>query len=75
MLKPGAGIDVDSFHEAENGDWIQADPQAVVAHEGGQANKIQQLSESINTIFTRLSTAFMWGGNTRDAERVTARRN
>ena len=71
-VKPGAGIDVDSFHEAENGDWIQADPQAVVAHEGGQANKIQQLSASINTIFTRLSTAFMWGGNTRDAERVTA---
>ena len=39
---------------------------------GGDAAKIQQLASSIQTIFQRLSMAFMYQGNTRDAERVTA---
>lgn len=71
-VKPGSGSDVDAFNAAENGDWVQADPDSVSKHESGDAAKIQQLQASIQGIFGRLSTAFMYGGNTREAERVTA---
>lgn len=72
LVKPGSTVDVDSMNEAYCGEWVQGDPQQVQAHEGGDAAKIQQLSASITTIFQRLAMAFMYQGNTRDAERVTA---
>lgn len=72
LVKPGSTVDVDSMNESECGDWVQGDPQQVLAHEGGDAAKIAQLSSSIQAIFQRLAMAFMYQGNTRDAERVTA---
>lgn len=72
LVKPGAVIDIDSMNDAENGEWVQADPQAVAKHEGGDYAKIQQLIADLQIIYGRLSTAFMYAGNTRDAERVTA---
>jgi hypothetical protein len=72
MAKPGSGVDVDSVAETESGGWVSADPSAVEAYEAGDANKIEQLMAEIQAIFQRLAPAFMYGGNTRDAERVTA---
>lgn len=72
MAKPGSGVDVDSVAETESGGWVAADPLSVQAYEAGDANKIQQLLADINSIIQRLAPAFMYGGNTRDAERVTA---
>jgi hypothetical protein len=72
MAKPGSGVDVDSVAETESGGWVAADPLSVQAYEAGDAAKIQQLLADINSIIQRLAPAFMYGGNTRDAERVTA---
>lgn len=72
MAKPGSGVDVDTVAETESGGWVAADPSSVAAYEAGDANKIQQLMADINAIIQRLAPAFMYGGNTRDAERVTA---
>lgn len=72
LVKPGSTVDIDSLNNAYCGEYVQGDPQNIQAHEGGDAAKIQQLASSIQTIFQRLSMAFMYQGNTRDAERVTA---
>lgn len=72
MAKPGSGVDVDTIAETEMGGWVSADPAAVQAYEAGDGNKIQQMLADIQSIVQRLSPAFMYGGNTRDAERVTA---
>lgn len=72
LVKPGSTVDVDHMNDAYCGEWVQGDPGNITAHEGGDASKIQQLAASIQTIFQRLSMAFMYQGNTRDAERVTA---
>jgi hypothetical protein len=72
LVKPGAVVDIDALEEAETGQWVQADPDAVKKHEGGEYNKIQALSQEVQLIFQRLATAFMYQGNMRDAERVTA---
>ena len=72
MAKPGSGVDIDSVAETEMGGWVSADPASVEAYEAGDANKIQQMLADIQSIVQRLAPAFMYGGNTRDAERVTA---
>ena len=72
MAKPGSGVDVDSVAETEMGGWVSADPASVQAYEAGDAAKIQQLMAEVQAITQRLAPAFMYGGNTRDAERVTA---
>lgn len=72
MAKPGSGVDIDSVAETESGGWVSADPAAVAAYEAGDALKIQAMTAEIQSIIQRLSPAFMYGGNTRDAERVTA---
>jgi len=72
LVKPGSTVDIDSLNEAYCGEFVQGDPQQIGAHEGGDASKMQQLSGEIQSIFQRLAMAFMYQGNTRDAERVTA---
>jgi len=72
MAKPGSGVDIDSVAETESGGWVSADPTAVSAYEAGDALKIQAMTAEIQSIIQRLSPAFMYGSNTRDAERVTA---
>ena len=71
-VKPGSTVDIDSINDAEVGEYVFADPTAIAAVESGEYQKIQQLGAEIQTIFQRLSLAFMYQGNTRDAERVTA---
>lgn len=72
LATPGSGVDVDSMAETESGGWVSANPASVQAYEAGDAAKIEQLLADINSIVQRLAPAFMYGGNTRDAERVTA---
>jgi hypothetical protein len=72
FVKPGSTVDIDSLNGAYSGEWVQGDVGNVSAHEAGDAAKMQQLSAEIQAIFQRLSIAFMYQGNTRNAERVTA---
>lgn len=77
MSTAAAGVDVDEFNNAAVGDIIQtkAPPGSnpgVWAYEGGVYQKIQVMQAEIASIEQRLARAFMYGGNTRDAERVTA---
>lgn len=72
VVKPGSTIDLDSMNEAESGEWVQADPQAIGKLESGDYAKIQALTNDCTIVYNRLASAFMYQGNTRDAERVTA---
>jgi len=72
LVAPGSGADVDELATAENGAYVQGRPADIQAHEAGDANKIEQISRELQSIFQRLAPAFMYSGNMRDAERVTA---
>lgn len=72
LVSAGSGTDIDDLAKAETGEYIRGDKDSVSAHESGDAVKLQQASAEIDRTFTRLAKAFMYQGNTRDAERVTA---
>ena len=72
IVNSGSGTDIDDLMGAETGEYIAGSPDAVTTHEAGDAGKLQQVSASIEGVVQRLSRAFMYGANTRDAERVTA---
>lgn len=72
LVLPAAGVDVDELQEAECGDYVQANGEGVVAHEGGDSRKAEVVKAEIQQLFGDLARAFMYSGNTRDAERVTA---
>lgn len=77
MSNSASGVDIDEFNDASTGDIVQTRQQSgtnpgVWAYEGGQYQKIQVMQAEIASIERRLARAFMYGGNTRDAERVTA---
>lgn len=72
LASPGSGGDIDAMASAPSGEWVSADPAKVQAYEAGDYAKIKALLDDINSIYQRLAPAFMYGGNTRDAERVTA---
>lgn len=72
LVSAREGADVDALTTAETGQYVQADGAGVVAHEGGTANKIQVILADIDQVFGVLSKAFLYTGNTRQAERVTA---
>lgn len=77
MTNSASGVDIDAFNEAGTGDTVQTNAPAgsnpgVWAYEGGVYQKIQVMQAEISNIEQRLARAFMYGGNTRDAERVTA---
>lgn len=72
LAAPGAGGDIDSMATAPSGEWVSADPGKVQVHEAGDYNKIVALLGDIQSIYARLSPSFMYGGNVRQAERVTA---
>lgn len=63
---------IDDLNAAETGEYVRATPGAVVAHESGSADKVQQLLADLEVVFNRLARAMMWRGNTREGERVTA---
>lgn len=72
LVQPGMGSDVDELQAAETGEYVQGTKDSVVAHEGGDAGKMQQMAAGIEATFARLARAFMYKANTRNAERVTA---
>lgn len=72
MVSAAGGTDIDDLRAAETGEYVRGDAQSVQAVEAGDAGKLQQIEGKIDRVFTRLAKAFMYQGNTRDAERVTA---
>lgn len=72
LVSAGSGTDVDDMVNAESGQWVRGDPNTVNAYESGNALKAERAAAELQTIFGRLASAFMYGSNTRDAERVTA---
>ena len=72
LVKRGAGSDVDALAQASCGDWVQADPDAVGKFQGGNHMLVQALLQDLAVITQRLSIAFMYSSNVRDAQRVTA---
>lgn len=72
LVSAGAGTDIDDLANAETGEYVRGDGNSVLAHESGDAGKLQQIQQIITEVFQRLARAFMYSANTRDAERVTA---
>lgn len=72
LVSAGSGTDIDDLANAEVGEYVRGDPNTVTAHESGDANRLKQVDEQINAVVQRLSKAFMYQANVRDAERVTA---
>jgi hypothetical protein len=66
------GADIDELANAESGEYVQGSPGAVSAYENGDATKLQVMRAELAATIENLSRAFMYKGNTRDAERVTA---
>lgn len=62
----------DELAQAETGSWVSANPEDVSAYESGSTQKLAVIQQDLETTFARLSRAFMYQGNVRDAERVTA---
>lgn len=72
LVSAGSGTDIDDLTAAETGEYIAGSKDTVSIHEAGEGTKLQQVAAEIAQLTVRLSTAFMYGSNTRDAERVTA---
>jgi len=72
LVSPGTGADVDALNSAESGEFVSAKVGDVAAYEAGDFNKMSALLGDVQSIYQRLSPAFMYTGNTRNAERVTA---
>lgn len=77
MVSAASGVDVDALQDAETGEYVQTNQPAgsqsgVWVHEGGNAQKINSLQQEISLLEQKLARAFMYGGNTRQGERVTA---
>lgn len=72
LVAPSSGTDIDDVANAETGSYVAGTPDTIKAHESGEGTKLQQVAAEIQAITMRLSKAFMYGSNTRDAERVTA---
>lgn len=74
IVDASSGLDIDEFAQAETGEYVQgrvsATGNGVMAHEGGNAQKLSAVLSDIQSILQQLSIAFMYTGNTRDAERV-----
>ena len=72
LVTPGMGADIDELATSESGEFVQGGNGAVVAHESGDARKLQAVRAELSEVFGNLARAFMWKANTRNAERVTA---
>lgn len=72
LVAPGMGADVDELQDAETGDYVQGQEKAVTMYEGGDANKMKEITAQQEAEFSQLARAFMYKANTRNAERVTA---
>lgn len=76
-VSANSGVDVDVAQSAETGEYVQTNAQpgtnpGIWAVENGSAQKIAALQGEISLIEQKLARAFMYAGNTRQGERVTA---
>lgn len=76
-VSSNSGIDVDTAQSAETGEYVQTNAPAgtnpgIWAVENGSAQKIAALQAEIQMLEQKLARAFMYAGNTRQGERVTA---
>lgn len=72
LVDPASIFDTQAATDAVSGDYIQGRPDAVAPYEAGDYQKMLQIMNDLNQIEQRLDVAFMYTGNTRDGERVTA---
>lgn len=67
-----SGTQSDDLKVAEMGEVIRADVDSVTQLELPNSQKLAQVDAKLEMLITRLQKAFMYSGNTRNAERVTA---
>lgn len=72
LVNPAGVFDVAHANEADTGEYIQGDPNTVAPYESGDFQKMMQIKADLDSIEQRLKIAFMYQGNTREGERVTA---
>lgn len=72
LVAPGQGANIDELQAAETGEYVQGTKDGVTVHEVGDGQKIAAIAAQIEGTFGNLARAFMYKGNTRQAERVTA---
>ena len=72
LVAPGQGANIDELQAAETGEYVQGSKDGVNVYEAGDAKKILAMRAEIESVFGNLARAFMYKGNTRQAERVTA---
>lgn len=72
LVGAGAGTDIDELNTAESGQFVRGDAGQVQAYEAGDYKKAEQVEAKIQATFQRLAKAFMYQGQARQAERVTA---
>lgn len=72
VYNPQGGFDIDAAVEGRNGAWVQGQKEAVTPYEVGNYQKISEIRADLEAVEARLNVAFMYTGNTRDGERVTA---
>jgi len=72
FVDAASGSSIDDLQAAQSGDYLPGNANAVTPVEKGDYNKMIAVRNSIGEVVQRLSSAFMYTGNTRNAERVTA---
>jgi hypothetical protein len=72
FVDPSSGSSVDDLREANSGDYLPGNGTSVHSFEKGDYQKMNAIRASLAEVVQRLSAAFMYTGNTRNAERVTA---
>lgn len=72
LVDESAGGAIDDYQNANLGDYVPGRVGAITAYERGDYNKIAAIRNGQEAVEMRLSRAFMYTGQQRDAERVTA---
>jgi hypothetical protein len=72
VSNPSGGLDLEHWASAHTGEVIAGDPNALQPLDAGSFQKIQQIAANLQQVEQRLGIAFMYTGNTRNGERVTA---
>lgn len=73
LVGAGAKSAKDELNNAETGAVVGAEvPAEIIAYEAGTSQKIELLMADIDATYAKLARAFMYQGNTRDGERITA---
>ena len=72
VYDPAGAFDIDSAVQANTGDFVTGQKDSVTPYEFGVYQKIQEIRNDLETLKQQLSVAFMYAGNVREGERVTA---